>query len=338
MLMTTFYTDGPISSTQFYRITLPTPLGPSSKQTLSITYSIVSAVQPLPSQIEQTAQQFIQHTFNAYLNSAYPTLKQKTKLKFPTTNIPDYTILPSPNADGAQDPTRQGSTFTYGPYASLPAGSLEPVSVRYEFTKPLLHASLMERDIEISHWGGNLATEERYWLSNRAAGLKNHFNRVAWQMTAYSNPPTTAMKELRVPLQAGTINPYFTDDIGNVSTSRFRAGDGGKQGALLEIKPRYPLFGGWKYSFRIGWDNDLKKFLRKLKTGDGYVMQVPFLEGPRMGEGIEFERVQVRVIMPEGATYVPFLALSCRRGNIRAARLLLTLVLGTSDSRLQPRL
>lgn len=252
----------------------------------------------MPDTIDQMDQQTVQYKTSAYATSAYKTLKQKTKLKFPTANIPDYTVIPNKNADGATDPTRQGSTFTYGPYDNIPAGALQTIAVRYDFTKPLLHATLLERDIEVSHWGGNLATEERYWLGNRAAKLKNHFSRVQWQMTQYANPPTTALRELKMPLKVGSLNPYFTDDIGNVSTSRFRSN---AREAMLELKPRYPVFGGWFYSFKVGWDADLKASLRKLATGDGYILKVPFLEGPKMVEGIEYEKVEVRIILPEGA-------------------------------------
>ena len=101
-----------------------------------------------------------------------------------------------------------------------------------------------------------------------------------------------------MPLQVGSLNPYFVDDIGNVSTSRFRSG---LSEAMLELKPRYPVFGNWNYKFKVGWDQDLKGALRKLKTGDGYALKVPFLEGPKQSEGIEYERVQMRVILPEGA-------------------------------------
>ncbi len=175
--------------------------------------------------------------------------------------------------------------------------------MRYEFTKPLIHATLLERDVEVSQWGGNLATEERYWLTNRGANLKNQFSRVAWAASQYYNPPTSAIKELKVPLKVGSLDPYFTDDIGNVSTSRFRSN---VKEANLELKPRYPVFGGWKYSFRIGWDANLKDSLRKMKNGDGYILKVPFLEGPKMPEGVSYEKVEVRVILPEGATNVKF--------------------------------
>jgi oligosaccharyltransferase complex subunit alpha (ribophorin I) len=292
------------SSTEFCLIHLPVPLEPKQQQTLSISYSILSAFKPVPAEIGQNDKQYIQYTFSAYAPSAYVTEKQKTKLKFPTTDIPDYTKLPAElNSEKKSDPQKQGNTFTYGPYDSIPAGAEEFVSVRYEFTKPLTHASLLERDLEVSHWGGNLATEERYWLENQGAHLKNHFSRVDWQKAAYMNPPTVALKALNVPLHAGAVDPYFTDDIGNVSTSRFRPG---KREANLELKPRYPVFGGWKYSFRVGWNADLASYLRKLSTGDSYILKVPFLEGPRQPEGIEYARVNMRVILPEGATNVKF--------------------------------
>ena len=67
------------------------------------------------------------------------------------------------------------------------------------------------------------------------------------------------------------------------------------------MKPRYPLFGRWNYSFRIGWNGDADEFLRRIKGGEGYVLNVPFLEGPKVNEGLEYERVELRVILPEGS-------------------------------------
>jgi oligosaccharyltransferase complex subunit alpha (ribophorin I) len=269
---------------------------------LGISYHILSLLTPLPASIKQDDKQYLTYTFSAYVLSAYPTLKQKTKLKLPTTDVPEYTT--TEGLKSGADPEKQGTSFTYGPYetAKLPPGTTHPVSVRYEFTKPILICSLLERDVEVSHWGGNLAVEERYWLRNDAATLSDNFSRVKWATQNYYNGPTSALKELKVPLKPGSVDPYFTDDIGNVSTSRYRPNK--LRDASLELKPRYPVFGGWKYSFRIGWNNELNSFLRKLKKGDSYVLSVPFLEGPRMPEGVQYEHVQVRVILPEGAKNV----------------------------------
>jgi oligosaccharyltransferase complex subunit alpha (ribophorin I) len=292
------------SATEYYRITLPDALAPGAQQTLSIAYTVSSALVPVPAQIAQTDKQYLQYTFSAYTASAYQTDKQRTKVKLPNSDVPDYTKLPAElNDEQKADPQKQGATLTYGLYTNVPAGALQPVSVRYEFTKPVTHATLLERDIEVSHWGGNLASEERYWLVNQGAGLKNHFSRVQWQQQSYMNPPTFALKGLNLPLHPGAVDPYFTDDIGNVSTSKFRPGN---KEALLELKPRYPVFGTWKYSFRVGWNADLSSYLRKLSAGETYVLKVPFLEGPRAGEGISYGRVNLRVILPEGATNVKF--------------------------------
>lgn len=286
------------SDTQFYRIQLPAPLAPNEKQTLAISYFYLSALNPLPAAIAQADKQYLVYEFSAYFPSSYDTLKQKTEVKFGTTDIPEYTIVPGPNGE-AESPQKAGPKFTYGSYVDVPAGAVEPVRVRYEFTKPLIHISRLERDVEVSQWGGNVAFEERYTMTNRAANLSTQFSRVQWNQVQYYNPPTTAIKDLTFPLKVGSLTPYFTDVIGNVSTSRFRSN---KREANLWIKPRYPIFGGWNYPFRVGWDADTKKYLRKIAGGEGYVLNVPFLEGPKQSEGIEYEVVELRVILPEGAT------------------------------------
>ncbi|EMC95868.1 hypothetical protein BAUCODRAFT_24860 [Baudoinia panamericana UAMH 10762] len=291
----------PYGATEYYKITLPTALPSKQQQTLSLTYWTLAALSPVPFQIGQQDKQYIRYPFSAYAPSAYTTLKQKTKLKLPSTDVPDATSLPKElNADGKADPEKQGTSYTYGPYNEVPAGAVQEVSVRYEFTHPLTHGSLLERDISVSHWGNNLATEERHWLTNRAAVLKNHFSRVTYAQSAYYNPPTSALKEMRFPLTVGSVDAYFVDDIGNVSTSRFRSN---LREANLELRPRYPLFGGWNYKFQVGWNGDLKNFVRRVKgTGETYVLKAPFFEGPKQIEGVEYERIVTRVILPEGAT------------------------------------
>ena len=295
----------PNSGKQYFVVHLPEPLAPKSEITLGISYSVLSSLRPRPAVIQQNDKQFLTYTFSAYVPSAYQTLTQKTKLKFPSINVPDYTQT-SGLKSGA-DPSRKGSTYTYGPYetAKIAPGTEHPITVRYEFTKPVITAHLLERDVEVSHWGGNLASEERFWLRHNGSQLANQFSRVEWTFTSYQNAPSSALRDIPFPLQPGSMDPYYIDDIGNVSTSHFRAGNG-KTAANLELKPRYPLFGGWNYSFRVGWNNDLAGFLRQATGVDSYVLKVPFLQGPKIPEGIQYERVVVRVVLPEGAHNVRF--------------------------------
>lgn len=175
-----------------------------------------------------------------------------------------------------------------------------PAQVRFEFNKPITHISTLERDIEVSHWGGNVAFEERYTINHLGANLSSQFNRVKWAQSQYFSGVSHALKDLRVPLQVGSADVYFTDTIGNVSTSRFRSS---KREALLELKPRYPIFGGWKYPFTIGWNSNAANFVRKTASG-GFVFKAPFIEGPKQAEGVEYSSVNIRVLLPEGAEYV----------------------------------
>ncbi|KAG5996097.1 hypothetical protein E4U54_002658, partial [Claviceps lovelessii] len=283
-----------LSDTQYFRITLPSPLQAGGQQTLGISFYYLKAYTPLPASIAQDEKQFLVHDFSIYAPSAYVTEKQKTEVKAASSSIPDYTKITEGNKEM---PEKQGAKLIYGPFGKKPAGATSPAQVRFEFTKPVIHVSALERDIEVSHWGGNVAFEERYALHNHGANLSVPFNRVKYSQSVYSNPATMALREIRVPLRVGSVDPYFTDVIGNVSTSRFRKN---KREALLELKPRYPIYGGWNYPFTIGWNSDAANLVRKKTTG-GYVLKVPFIEGPKQAEGIEYGQVNIRVLLPEGA-------------------------------------
>lgn len=283
------------SDVQYYRITLPAPLKPGGQQTLAISWYYLKSYRPLPASIGQDEQQFLVYDFSLYAASAYPTLKQKTEVKVSTSTIPDYTTIVG--SDGKEHPEKHGTKMLYGPFEEQPAGAVYPAQIRFEFTKPVIHISQLDRDIEVSHWGGNVAFEERYTLHHLGANLSTLFNRVKWAQSQYYNPATAALKELKFPLQIGSVDPYFTDAIGNVSTSRFRSS---KREAMLELKPRYPVFGGWKYPFTIGWNTNAANVLRNTADG-GHVLKVPFIEGPKQIEGVEYSEVNVRVLLPEGS-------------------------------------
>ncbi|EPQ62359.1 Bgt-312 [Blumeria graminis f. sp. tritici] len=290
------------SDTWYYRVRLPKPLTPESQLTIGITFSYLSALNPKPATIPQGGSQFLIYNFCAHALTAYPTLTQQTDIKFPNSNVAEYTTILNEKGE-SQFPVIAGSRYTYGPFTKVPPGVFEPITVRYQSIKPLIHVLKLERDVEISHWGGNAAFEERYTLTNRAANLSKPFSRVEWASSNYYNPPTTAIKELTFPLKVGSLTPYYIDVIGNVSTSRFRTSS---HEASLEVKPRYPIFGGWNYPFRIGWDANVKKFLRKLPGNAQYILNVPFLEGPTQAEGVEYKLVELRIILPEGAKNLRF--------------------------------
>jgi oligosaccharyltransferase complex subunit alpha (ribophorin I) len=67
----------------------------------------------------------------------------------------------------------------------------------------------------------------------------------------------------------------------------------------LEFKPRYPILGGWNYSFTLGWDTPLEDSASYDKSTGRYIVEVPIMT-PILGAVVNDE--ELTVILPEGAT------------------------------------
>ena len=65
------------------------------------------------------------------------------------------------------------------------------------------------------------------------------------------------------------------------------------------MKPRYPLLGGWKYNFTLGWDAPLSDNGGWDKTQGKYIVEIPiFTEIP----GAVIDSAELKIVLPEGAT------------------------------------
>lgn len=241
----------------------------------------------------------------------------------PTPQIHSHTI-PAENYTSPFDvsatsgPTRSGLTLTYGPYSSLPPSTSSafqtvnqvPISVHYEVNSPVLRVLSLNRSVEISHWGSNLNIQDEIHLMNDGAKLKGQFSRLQHQVILYNHRPTYGtLIELKLQLPAGISPPYFYDLNGNVSTSHFRPAPvtskvnlkkpAPPQWSTLELKPRYPLLGGWTYNFTLGWDAPLGDSVRYDRSRNLYVLSVPFWT-PIPGASVD--QAEVKVVLPEAAT------------------------------------
>jgi oligosaccharyltransferase complex subunit alpha (ribophorin I) len=143
--------------------------------------------------------------------------------------------------------------------------------------------------------------------------LKGHFSRLAHQQSKFhASSPAQVFTDLTLRLPPTAHTTYYYDTIGNVSTSRFRPGQTPATQAKtksrtaarvvdsqLELKPRYPILGGWNYSFVIGYDVPLSDMLKT--DGGRKVLSVPFLTGYK---DLAAEEVELKIVLPEGARYV----------------------------------
>ena len=118
------------------------------------------------------------------------------------------------------------------------------------------------------------------------------------QSRFHAGTPAQILSELTLRLPTLAHSPYYYDVIGNVSTSHFRSGAGRvKRPSTLELKPRYPLLGGWNYTFTIGYDQPLGD---SLKSDNGkYVLAVPFLTPLK---DVVVDEAEVTIVLPEGVS------------------------------------
>ncbi|RUS23765.1 Ribophorin I, partial [Jimgerdemannia flammicorona] len=301
---------------QYYKVALLQPLKPQDKITITLKVVYTHALSAFPQEIPQVAKQLLKYTGNIFVFSAYLSEKQKTVVKLPTTNVVTYTE--------GEAASKSGNLITYGPFSSIPPHKQTEFFVHYENTKPLLTFSRVRRELEVSHWGGNLAVEEHFELKHDGARaqdicilhaaditvnlpflipsiphslcrLKGQFSRIQFQQSAYVHHQTIVLKALTFKLPAGASDPYYRDEIGNVSTSNFRATP---RETTLELRPRYPLFGGWNYTWYHGYNLPLDAFARSRKETGVYVLNVPFLETIA---NATVDRAIVRIVLPEGA-------------------------------------
>ena len=104
-----------------------------------------------------------------------------------------------------------------------------------------------------------------------------------------TNVKSASVKDFSITLPSQASDVYYRDEVGNVSTSNFRT-------SQLELRPRFPLFGGWIYSWNLGYNIPLRNYVKKFK--EKYVLQIPLTQSIA---NAPIEDFVIKVILPEGS-------------------------------------
>lgn len=97
-----------------------------------------------------------------------------------------------------------------------------------------------------------------------------------------------------LPLNAFDIS--YRDEVGNISTSRCRP-EGDR--LLLELAPRFPLYGGWKSYFEVRYRVPTEENVQA--TPDG-TKKISISLAPFSLES-HIKNYKLQVVFPEGAKY-----------------------------------
>ncbi|KAF5203638.1 Dolichyl-diphosphooligosaccharide--protein glycosyltransferase subunit [Thalictrum thalictroides] len=278
--------EGMPSSLTFYSVSLPKGLSEGENIILDVFAVFTHSLQPFPEQITQADSQLVLFQDSAYYLSPYEVKIQSLSVRLPTPRVESYTKL--------QNTKLVDSEIKYGPYENIPAFSYEVVVVHYENNRPFAVARELVREIEISHWG-NVQITEHYNLVHGGAYNKGGFSRLDYQARPHVRGVSSFRHLLaRLPPRAHSV--YYRDEIGNISTSHLR-GDSRK--TELELEPRYPMFGGWKTSFTIGYGLPLQEYL--FESEGKRFLNISF--GSPMQE-LVIDNLIVKIVLPEGSSDV----------------------------------
>ncbi|XP_058098257.1 dolichyl-diphosphooligosaccharide--protein glycosyltransferase subunit 1A [Magnolia sinica] len=266
-----------------YSVSLLKGLGKSESLSLDVLAVFTHSLEPFPEEITQADTQLVLFQDSAVYLSPYQVTVQSLSVRLPSARVESYTKL--------QNTKLVDSEIKYGPYESLPPFSYNPVVIHFENNRPFAVAQELIREIEISHWG-NVQITEHYNLVHGGARNKGGFSRIEYQARP-SVRGASSFRHLiaRLPPRAHSV--YYRDEIGNVSTSHLW-GDSRK--TELEIEPRYPMFGGWRTLFTIGYGLPLQDFL--FVSEGKRLLNISF--GSPMDE-VVIDDLIVKVVLPEGS-------------------------------------
>lgn len=318
---------GPTDGVYSYTVELPKPLSVNGTTNLVIETVQTHATYPWPQQASQKDDQALKYETDLFILSPYKTATQRAKVRAPAPRIISFST-PEGVDQFATDSvaTKSGATVTYGPFTHIPeSANLEFIksyqkrlTVHYYYEYPVLEITKLERAAEISHWGANLNINNDIQLHNAGPTLKNQFSRLEHQSQSFFGRISAhILPSLTVHLPPGIHSAYYYDLNGNVSTSRLRPAPSvpkasqANQYSVMELRPRYPLMGGWNFTFTLGWDSPLRDSAGYDSQTGKYIVGVPvhtFIPGAVVNQA------EVKIIFPEGATdievFPPFAALT----------------------------
>lgn len=251
--------------------------------TLEVVQIYTHAQEPFPEFLGQQDTQLVRFFASLHVPTPYETESQTTILTL-AGKTESYSKVKPYKADGTK--------LTYGPYKNVAAGSEDELKVHFENSTPFLTATTYEREIMVSHWGYSTITETTE-LVHSGGKLKGTFSRLDYQRNPQARKNGIETFTTRLPAAASDV--YYRDVIGNISTSNLREED---DAVLVEIQPRFPLFGGWKTHYTLGYTMPTYEVL--FTSSKGFHVNMRFLS--HIYDNFVIDDAVIKVVLPEGAT------------------------------------
>ncbi|CAL1541789.1 unnamed protein product [Lymnaea stagnalis] len=271
-----------LSDKRFFRISLLSALDGGKSIVVEVEAIYSHVLKPFPLEITQAEKQLVVLDTNLFFYSPYPTTSQTTVVTTTNSNIESYTKT--------KPVSQSDATISYGPFEDKAPFSESQLRVHEENNSPFLTVTSLERVVEVSHWG-NIAVEEHIDMRHTGATLKGPFSRFDYQR---QQDGYASIKNFKTSLPASARDVYYRDEIGNISTSNMKELD---ESVDVELRPRFPLFGGWKTRYYLGYNVPSYEYL--YYKGDHYALKMRFVD--HIYDDMVIDEMQLKIILPEGS-------------------------------------
>ncbi|VDO03043.1 unnamed protein product [Rodentolepis nana] len=276
---------GKVSNVPTFDIEIPkADAGKRFKFTVSSYFT--GLLEPRPAEISQADSQFVELLVNVAHFSAYPTKKVSTTVTLGSGQILFF-------SEDITPVKKSTNKIIYGPFENVAPFEKRVAKFNYENTSPFLAITSLERSIEISHWG-NIAIENQVSIRNYGAKLVGPFSRLDYQRGIGHKISIAGIKSI---LPASAKDIYYRDEIGNISTSNVK---NLYSSVEVAIAPRFPLFGGWKTFFILGYN--LPAYENLYRKGNKFALKMNFLDF--LYDDILVDEMTLRIILPETVSNV----------------------------------
>ena len=135
--------------------------------------------------------------------------------------------------------------------------------------------------------------EDTIEIFHNGAKLDGSFSRFDYQKDQASG--LSAVNALRTKINRKAKHIFYRDEIGNISTSDVRPF---RDDLIVTLKPRFPLFGGWRTYYKLGYQLPLDEVVDKIDAHNSF--KINFID--HIYDNLVIEDATIKIILPEGAS------------------------------------
>ena len=288
-------------STVLYLVHIPlSNLPEPGKLPLDIRLTYTHMVRPLPEYASIEEVQYVQCDLNYYFASPYAIKSYRL-----TITVPNDDMVFSLKTKAPEPSSRTANTIEYASHAKVEPFSNEELTIHYRLNVPIMNFESVIRTIQVSPWSSILSVEDEYTVENMGTKLKEPFSRIDYQKAVYltqtqQKTMLPAINQLAYVFPGHVRGLYYRDEVGIISTSQIHHH---LDKTIFGIRPRYPLMGGWRASFLIGYRLPLSPYLRWVSSGwfgpSNYTLILPFFYPSTLN--VSMDEVLLKVVLPLGS-------------------------------------